>query len=207
MGPHRLQRIARRRLQMAVIYNEGATLLAGNPPAEFPGDLQPLRGKFNDIAIGTLGIIQCGGHEPHAFIANAALQPFAMALLELPDGNGIEEFIGHQQQGAIGKACDGLMPGRLAAELVLLSCRRTGLISTRWRRAASTKPGMTFPALRMSAIRVPRPGPSSTRLNGAGLPSTSHAATSHTPISSPKICEISGAVMKSPCSPKGSRVM
>jgi hypothetical protein len=36
---------------------------------------------------------------------------------------------------------------------------------------------------------------------------TSQAAMHQTPISSPKICDTSGAVTKSPCRPKGIRAM
>jgi hypothetical protein len=34
-----------------------------------------------------------------------------------------------------------------------------------------------------------------------------HTSAAQSPISSPNICDISGAVVKSPLAPKGSRVM
>ena len=87
-----------------------------------------------------------------------------------------------------------------------------------------------------SAMSVPRPGPASTSRTRLGLPSCSqqethlgkvrvrvrvglevgvgsglgsqtHAEAHHTPRRSPKICEISGDVTKSPCLPKTSRCM
>ncbi len=60
---------------------------------------------------------------------------------------------------------------------------------------------------RRSAISVPRPGPISTSLTVSGRPMASQAEAAQTPISSPKTWLISGAVMKSPAAPKGSRVM
>ena len=71
-------------------------------------------------------------------------------------------------------------------------------------RAASAKAGRTRATLSRSAISVPRPGPSSTRMTGEGAPIVCHVATAHAPISSPNIWLISGAVMKSPSFPKGS---
>ncbi|HET9935681.1 MAG TPA: hypothetical protein VFQ29_04390 [Methyloceanibacter sp.] len=56
-------------------------------------------------------------------------------------------------------------------------------------------------------MRVPRPGPSSATITEEGAPIACQTATHHTPISSPKIWLISGAVMKSPASPIGSRVV
>ena len=82
-----------------------------------------------------------------------------------------------------------------------------GLISTRWTLAALRKDGFTRPVRSMSAISVPRPGPSSARTKGSGEPSISHTPIVHRPISSPKIWLISGAVMKSPARPKGSPCM
>ena len=66
--------------------------------------------------------------------------------------------------------------------------------------------GATLAVRRMSAIRVPRPGPSSTRRGFLGQPWSAQACTSHRPIISPNIWLISGAVVKSPAAPKGSRV-
>ena len=56
-----------------------------------------------------------------------------------------------------------------------------------------------------SAISVPRPGPSSARITGSGRPMRCQKSTTQAPISSPKIWLISGAVMKSPAAPNGSR--
>ena len=79
-----------------------------------------------------------------------------------------------------------------------------GLISTRWTLAALRKDGFTRPVRSMSAISVPRPGPSSASTNGSGEPIISQTPIVHRPTSSPKIWLISGAVMKSPARPKGS---
>lgn len=56
-------------------------------------------------------------------------------------------------------------------------------------------------------MSVPRPGPSSARVNGAGRPRSIQACASHSPIISPNIWLISGAVMKSPAVPNGSRAV
>ena len=73
--------------------------------------------------------------------------------------------------------------------------------------AAARKAGLIFAVRSMSAISVPRPGPSSARTNGRGPPIISQTATAQRPISSPKIWLTSGAVMKSPARPNGSRRM
>ncbi len=54
---------------------------------------------------------------------------------------------------------------------------------------------------------VPRPGPSSISRTFSGAPICCQTAAAHSPISSPNIWLISGAVMKSPPRPSGSRVV
>ena len=65
----------------------------------------------------------------------------------------------------------------------------------------------TLAARSASLMSVPRPGPSSTSSAGSGAPIICHTLAAHRPISSPNIWLISGAVMKSPRIPNGSRVM
>ncbi len=91
----------------------------------------------------------------------------------------------------------------------VVSCRAfsTGLVSTRRMSAASRKRGTTRAARKTSAISVPRPGPSSTRRTGSGAPMRRQISPAQSPISSPNIWLISGAVVKSPSVPNGSRVM
>jgi membrane associated rhomboid family serine protease len=59
----------------------------------------------------------------------------------------------------------------------------------------------------MSFISVPRPGPISASVTGSGQPNACQALNTHTPISSPNNWLISGAVVKSPAAPNGSRVV
>ena len=131
-------------------------------------------------------------------------QPCAR-LLELADRQGVEEFVGDQQHRAVGHVVEALVPGRReGGERALLCKARSGaLISTRCRSSAAWKPGTPRVARRASAIRVPRPGPSSTRRTGAAGPSPASARRARRPDSSPNICEISGAVVKSPAAPTG----
>ena len=81
-----------------------------------------------------------------------------------------------------------------------------------WSRSDRPPAARSGPARRgapasTSAIKVPRPGPSSTSRAGCGAPASAQASASQRPIISPNIWLISGAVMKSPCGPKGSCVM
>ena len=62
-------------------------------------------------------------------------------------------------------------------------------------------------ARKASLISVPRPGPSSMSRTGSGLPIDAQTSAAQRPSSSPNICEISGAVVKSPAAPNGSRFM
>ena len=84
---------------------------------------------------------------------------------------------------------------------------RIGLISTRCSTAALRNGGSTLIARMASHIMVPRPGPSSTTRRLSGEPICFHTAPIHSPINSPNIWLISGAVMKSPWRPSGSRVV
>ena len=97
--------------------------------------------------------------------------------------------------------------GFAAASAAACAARSTGLASTRCRRSARRKSGARFSARSASAISVPRPGPSSARITGAGRPIFSQASAHQRPMSSPKIWLTSGAVMKSPRAPSGSRVV
>jgi hypothetical protein len=72
---------------------------------------------------------------------------------------------------------------------------------------AGRKPFTTLPARSASNISVPRPGPSSITRTFSGAPICCQTAASQIPISSPNIWLISGAVMKSPSAPSGSRWM
>jgi hypothetical protein len=84
------------------------------------------------------------------------------------------------------------------------AARSAGLTSTRCRSSARWKPGAGRAVARSaSAIRVPRPGPSSTRRTGEGLPASSQVAAAQAPSSSPKTWLTSGAVTKSPAAPIG----
>ena len=53
--------------------------------------------------------------------ADAALKPAILPALELPDGQGVEEFIGDQQQRTRRQLVHGLMPGgAFSGELLFL---------------------------------------------------------------------------------------
>ena len=73
--------------------------------------------------------------------------------------------------------------------------------------AAAAKAGTTLAARKASCMSVPRPGPSSTRRMRGGAPMATQVSAAQSPINSPNIWLISGAVVKSPSTPKGSRVM
>ena len=74
-------------------------------------------------------------------------------------------------------------------------------------RERRAKPSTRALARKRSAIRVPRPGPSSTRRTGAGRPSSDQAWPSQRPTISPNIWLTSGAVTKSPATPSGSALV
>ncbi len=82
-----------------------------------------------------------------------------------------------------------------------------GLVSISVTSSAARNSGTTRAARKASLISVPRPGPSSITRTGLGRPIDVHTSAAHRPMSSPNICEISGAVVKSPSVPNGSRVM
>ncbi len=88
-----------------------------------------------------------------------------------------------------------------AASLCCCTVRSVSDVSTKWTVTFFRKPGATRSARSASAMSVPRPGPSSMRRRLAGSPICRHVSQAHKPMSSPKIWEISGAVIKSPARP------
>ena len=82
-----------------------------------------------------------------------------------------------------------------------------GLVSISQTSSASRNAGTMRAALSASLMSVPRPGPSSMRRNVRGEPMLDQTSAAQRPSNSPNICEISGAVVKSPDAPKGSRFM
>ena len=83
-----------------------------------------------------------------------------------------------------------------------ISCS-TGLVSIKAIRKPPSNAGTLFSARSASAIKVPRPGPSSASTMRCGAPIFCQTAAAQIPISSPNIWLISGAVMKSPSRPSG----
>jgi hypothetical protein len=133
--------------------------------------------------------------------------PSAVGAYQLPDGKSVEELVGDKERRSGGNLLQTGIPMDGAPEcasVLAWLCRSTGLVSTRATRAASTKPVTTRAARKRSAISVPRPGPNSIRWYGDGAPIACQVVAHQMPMSSPKICEISGAVVKSPARPRGS---
>jgi hypothetical protein len=94
-----------------------------------------------------------------------------------------------------------------ASSVMRWTPRRRSLVSTRCTcRSSKNRGAMRLITRSMSAIIVPRPGPISTSLTPVGVPCCCQACTMKTPTISPNSWLISGAVMKSPWRPKGSRV-
>jgi hypothetical protein len=67
------------------------------------------------------------------------------------------------------------------------AARRVVLVSTRWIRSPSRNSGTIATERSISAISVPRPGPSSISNGSAGLPIICHTTTAHSPMISPNI--------------------
>ena len=126
-------------------------------------------------------------------------------------GSASKNSLATRMAGPLGHLVDARDATRSARRVALsaFSCnaRSAGLVSTRCSDSAARNSGSACAARSASAISVPRPGPSSTsrtRRGRAHLPPDRRAPTA--PISSPNIWLISGAVMKSPAAPSGSRV-
>ena len=211
MRPHRLQRVAGRGVQVAVVDDQRSAGGGRQPLANRAGNGIAFRRKLDDVAVPALAAnvrVDQPEHQPVIPKADHPLVPAPVALLELADGNCIEEFVGDQDHGSMGHGRQCIVPADTGADgLGLARPAAAGLVSTRCTCAARMKSGAAFPTVRrMSVISVPRPGPSSTRLKLSGAPIACHAATHQMPISSPKTWLTSGAVMKSPSAPKGSRL-
>ena len=155
-----------------------------------------------------------GGRKAETQAVPQADQPLVPAIrpaLELADRQGVEEFVGDQEEGAVGQILHPFHPvGRRSADPrqgLGLHGAELGRGLDQHQTGGGVEPRHPRVARRRSAISVPRPGPSSARVKGSGAPRSSQACARARPKSSPNIWLISGAVVKSPAAPKGSRVV
>ena len=143
---------------------------------------------------------------------DCALQPLAADPDKLADRHGVEQLVGDDDQRLLGQLAMRLVPGDAAAAFAERRLLDVGQPRARLDHGESALPAQdaasSLPTVRsMSFISVPRPGPISASVTGSGRPIACQALSTQTPISSPNIWLISGAVMKSPAAPNGSRVV
>ena len=216
MAAHRLQGVAGRCLGVAVVDDQRGAAEGDDAAGDFGGQGVARRRHLEDCAFGRLRAAieaprpDAEGEPARLVEADRALAPHAVETNELPDRQGVEELVGDEKERAVGHVAERSMPvRRVAGPRRVAACfsRRTGLVSTRCTVSAAEKSGTRAATRRMSAISVPRPGPSSTRRTGEGAPARRQASISQAPTISPNIWLTSGAVVKSPAAPKGSRVM
>ena len=150
-------------------------------------DLVGVAGRVVDETTNTLRSRQAPSRRANWRIGRASKNSFASTSA---GPSGTPSSAGLQRASGTASAC---------------LARRLGLVSTNQTSSASRKPGTRAPARSASALRAPRPGPSSTHSARRGLPMPIQTCAAHSPSSSPNIWLTSGPVTKS--RPSGSRVM
>ena len=220
MAPQGLERVAEGRAPLAVIDDEGRAALRCEAAGEGRARASPAMAGTSRMSPGA-----AGGREPGlggageaedealAVEPDEALAPAPSVRHELAYRQGIEELVGEDEQRAVGHVVEprrarstgdaGRGKGGAAG-----AARSAGLVSTRW----------TLRARRESAAASARPpaGRRHQRAAAGAELDQAHAARarpwrarprrSQRPSSSPNIWLISGAVVKSPAAPRGSRV-
>ena len=137
----------------------------------------------------------------------------SLGALELGDRDDVEDLVGEDDgwrgHGLIGERAEVGPPAdgaSMPASVVRCTACSAVFGSTSTTSIADLNAGTARAARSASRIRVPRPGPTSTSRTRDGLPICCQTTAAHSPISSPKTCEISGAVMKSSFAPMAVRV-
>ena len=171
----------------AVIDDERGTALIGNAASDLGTDGLARRAEFHDITRpgcgksvrerGDLAHRMAPEHEPVFGGAHAPFVPARLAALEGADGQRVEELVGHQKEWA-GRQIDNLIDELwvMPASVFRWTARRAGEVSTRQSCRLAWNPGTARVARRMSAISVPRPGPSSASTAPAARPGPSRPA-------------------------------
>ena len=142
-----------------------------------------------------------------------ALAPAALCLHILAHGQSIEELVGDQEQRPVRRRGSSKLsrPGKFHAAILQLFFlrllqRRTGFDQ----HALPARRRNSGAQLQRRAARPPSACRGQDRARpaaaGCGFPWSCQTCATQSPKSSPNIWLISGAVMKSPAAPKGSRV-
>src|SRR6185437_13597788 len=210
-----LQSVAKPGDGVAVVDQQGRAALFRDPGAKF--EHQPMAGRvhFQDFTVRRvrpdigLGLVShAEDKRALAVYADRALTPLTAHAHKLAHGQGVEKLVADHYCGPVRDFLERLRPGdRYAAvdEQIVLHRRQ--------RRARLDEPDVERVAKgrnnarSASLISVPRPGPSSMSRTGSGEPMLDHTSADQSPINSPNIWDISGAVVKSPVAPNGSRFM
>ena len=210
------------RLMTALIPLSLVTALAASP-AFAAGSMQITgHGEVTaapDTAYVTSGVTSQGATAKDALDANTKDMAALIATLKAAgidsadiqtSGFGVNpNYVYSDQKDANGYQLPPKITGYTVTNGVTVHVRDLGKLGAVLDQAvtvgANTISGITFAARSASSIIVPRPGPSSTRQTGSGESMARHAAAAQSPISSPNIWLISGAVVKSPAPPNGSR--
>ncbi len=208
------QRRAGARLGVAVVDEQRGAALPRQPPRHLGHDRGRAGAGFDHRAFvrraarfGHRRIhrpIARGGHEPTVGIdRDHDLAPAFGGAHQLAHRQRVEELVGHQQQrrrrSARSRDRRGTAPAappRAAARADRATLRPGGPAARA--RSAASPAAHRAPACRGRA-QARRSAPAAAR------PARSQTSASHSPVSSPNIWLISGAVTKSPPAPSGSR--
>ncbi len=122
MAAQRLQGIARRRHEMAIVDDEGSALLPRQPFADGAGYPRPGGGGFDDVAHAAgRGRRPRGGgdrddRKPPVGQADRPLAPAAFLPGELADRQGVEELVGDEHERTFGNGVEGPVPVGVIAD-------------------------------------------------------------------------------------------
>ena len=138
-----------------------------------------LRGRIG--ASGSAADRRRSANAPSAPRSRPALVPGAVAALELPDRQRVEELVGDEQHRARRQRREGVVPLRLMRPRAPLPERAQRRAASRPDAAGARRESRArrARARSASAISVPRPGPSSTSSTGSGAPMRRQTSAHH----------------------------
>ena len=196
MAGNRLQGVATRRSGIAVVDDNRDAALAGARRRASSRAIACDAGESSAISAAVAG---SGRKPPPTSRPTQRSRPPIICRIGNASKNSLATTSSGRSDGSVAMLSCQWASGRRSACFV----RSAGLVSTRWIIGDSAAARI---ARRASPASVPRPGPNSTKAASAGRPARTQTSASASPISSPNIWLISGAVMKSPSPPIGSRV-
>ena len=214
MTAHGLQRGAEAAVIVAIVDDQRPAAVAAQARADRGGDGTA---RFGDFGLGAGRRVRQQAREGRdagrqckaqrlavGCQADHALGPAARRLVELAHRQGIEELVGDQQRRARRHIVEAFVPGRApGGEGGLLDGAQRFVDLDEMKIDRGVKARDAARGAQGIGHQGAAAGSQLDQPHRRGRPIASQRSASQAPKSSPNICEISGAVVKSPAAPSG----